>query len=554
MELEALSFQCLLGSTDPDSPPRSPPVTSCDAVHSELRFVTDFVMRVKLGSLRRLNNDVAAHALSPKRRAPHAKQKPVPQTSPAADEALLTSSIIRPYASASITVRDQGDKGRGLVASADIPLGTLLLISRPAAVITGPPGAHLNSEDLVRAIAESPRRTKSALSLLFDGRTRHKAQTMPFLEQISQLDTNQEPATDLDLPALIRFNAYGEPYGDPSAWTLRGQGKEFSSFLGLWPAFALLNHSCKPSASTMVLKSKDELMMLVRASREIKQGEEISIAYGDVCKPLEERQSHLSFLYGFKCRCARCQREEEIAQSEPEVVRHLLMSREELTGPLAESTNEALMPVDEIEGVEVDPDESYLTIEEDTVSKLKNLTFRARVAIWLCSGLGKDDQSYLSSWVYKAYELLAMLCIGSEIQLPFFHPKEDAKGKEEGAGPEPRSGLGGLRRRLALMSRTQESAESRAVRHAYCLHLDLMEAIRARHQLLHAVAPGSYQEAALSARLMQIAREIYGIKSEEAQKALEICIASTMARYGGVKAETVAKLVSAHEENELELQ
>ena len=104
------------------------------------------------------------------------------------------------------------------------------------------------------------------------------------------------------------------------------------------------------------------------------------------------------------------------------------------------------------------------------------------------------------------------------------------------------------------MSRTQGSAESRAVRQAYSHHLDLVEAIRARHQLLQAISPGSYQEAALSARLMQIAREIYGIKSEEAQKALEICHAATMARYGGVKAETLAKLVSAHEENELELQ
>ena len=495
--------------------------------------------------------NTVAHAVKRPRPASHAKS---PLSTPLSDEALVSGeTIIQPYANPSIAILDLRDKGKGLVALSDIAMSSLLLISRPAVTITGPPGAHLETDDLAQAIMDSSKK-RLALSFLFDGSTTRNNESMPSLTQMAHLDDSSEAlATDLDVRALVRYNAFGEPYGDPAAWSTRGQGQDFCSFLGLWPAFALINHSCRPNASTMVLSSKEELMMLVRAGREIKAGEEISIAYSDVCKPLAERRSHLMAVYGFECRCGRCQREEEIALAEPEMIRHLLTAHEELIGPLTDATHEALTPVDDDEDLEeMDPNQ-YVTIERETVSKIKAIILSSHAAIW--SLMGEDRDSYLSSWQYKAYELLSMICVGNEIQVPFHPSKENEKGPREGKGKvqESRTGLGGLRRRLALLSRSDDSAASRAVKAAYALHLDLLESIRARHHLLQSIAPGSYQEAALGARRMKLTRELYGLTSAEAQKAMEKCLGSTQARYGILQATMVAKLVSAHEDNDLEL-
>lgn len=220
----------------------------------------------------------AACAATKRRQSSHAKPISHPAAAPLSDEALLLpKTTILPYASPLIGIHDLKEKGRGVIAESGVSAGTLLLIARPAAIITGPPGSDLDTDELSQAIKDSGERN-SSLSLLFDGSKDMSQRAIPSLAQIAKLETPQHQLQqDLDVATLVRLNAYGEPYGDISGWSLRGQGSEFCSFLGLWPAFALLNHSCWPNASTMVLKSKDELLMLVRASREIEKGEEITM-------------------------------------------------------------------------------------------------------------------------------------------------------------------------------------------------------------------------------------------------------------------------------------
>lgn len=75
--------------------------------------------------------------------------------------------------------------------------------------------------------------------------------------------------------------------------------------IGLYTVAAAINHSCDPNCyQTFDLFSAATLS--IRASRNIKKGEEISIAYIDIGKSKSTRHRELSSLYGFYCTCTRC--------------------------------------------------------------------------------------------------------------------------------------------------------------------------------------------------------------------------------------------------------
>ena len=78
-----------------------------------------------------------------------------------------------------------------------------------------------------------------------------------------------------------------------------------------------------------------------------------------------------------------------------------------------------------------------------------------------------------------------------------------------------------------------------------------LDSIAKRLSLLEEVSPGSYQHAALSARLLAGTKRMMGKGAEETQDALEICVDAHVARYGRVTAATLARLVDAHEQNDL---
>lgn len=63
----------------------------------------------------------------------------------------------------------------------------------------------------------------------------------------------------VDLHAVVSYNAYGDEYEDLPAAGLRRAAPR--SHVGLWPGFALLNHSCAPNCVQYVVGST----MTVRA-------------------------------------------------------------------------------------------------------------------------------------------------------------------------------------------------------------------------------------------------------------------------------------------------
>lgn len=72
---------------------------------------------------------------------------------------------------------------------------------------------------------------------------------------------------------------------------------------GVFPAAALLNHSCDPNC---VLQFNENNSLRIIAVKEIAIDEEITHSYTDLSLPTEGRRNKLRSVYGFECQCCRC--------------------------------------------------------------------------------------------------------------------------------------------------------------------------------------------------------------------------------------------------------
>lgn len=76
---------------------------------------------------------------------------------------------------------------------------------------------------------------------------------------------------------------------------------------GLYVCVALANHSCQPS---FTLAFSEEGHTTMRALRDLKAGEELTLAYVSPFRDLNERLVHLWRTWGFVCTCQRCQNQQ----------------------------------------------------------------------------------------------------------------------------------------------------------------------------------------------------------------------------------------------------
>lgn len=79
---------------------------------------------------------------------------------------------------------------------------------------------------------------------------------------------------------------------------------------GIWLRASYMNHSCVPNTTVALIGD----MMIVRAARDIKAGEEILTSYVSVTARFPEREKKLGF-WGFQCDCALCQLERKLPAS-----------------------------------------------------------------------------------------------------------------------------------------------------------------------------------------------------------------------------------------------
>ena len=238
------------------------------------------------------------------------------------------------------------DKGRGVVATAPVELGDLLVWARPAAVLHGavddqPDAALLAPRllDLDPSAAASPTLPPSARAALAHldggegGATAAAAAAAarrlppPFWDAAamaaaarsgssssssSSSGTTSSSGGDASPPGwpptperaarLLRTNAFGDDYEDLAAAAARGAGAR--SVVGVWPGFSYFNHSCLPSTVHYVVNDG----MLVRAVTDVAAGEELTVSYlgREEFAPAAARRAALLERWGFECRCERC--------------------------------------------------------------------------------------------------------------------------------------------------------------------------------------------------------------------------------------------------------
>ncbi|KAJ2618192.1 hypothetical protein EV177_000149 [Coemansia sp. RSA 1804] len=102
--------------------------------------------------------------------------------------------------------------------------------------------------------------------------------------------------TDAVVSALCRFGCNNFAAYDYSAHAVTGH---LCSPL----ASLLFNHSCYPNASFVYSNG----LQVVRALREIREGEEVTLAYVDGMHPRSVRRKTLADVYFFGCTCTRCE-------------------------------------------------------------------------------------------------------------------------------------------------------------------------------------------------------------------------------------------------------
>ena len=101
---------------------------------------------------------------------------------------------------------------------------------------------------------------------------------------------------------VVASTAYAEATEDAAAAALKELTPE--AVAGVWPEFALLNHSCAPAAVAVPFGAA----LVVRAAAPIAAGEEVTVSYlgGARLAPVRARRAALRAGYGFHCQCARC--------------------------------------------------------------------------------------------------------------------------------------------------------------------------------------------------------------------------------------------------------
>lgn len=175
--------------------------------------------------------------------------------------------------------RDVPGKGRGMVARRAIKAGELIVSERP---VYAQRAELMRSADFdqfnglsyaapVAGLSSAAQASIYGLSSAF-GSKRHALAGI-FHTNNLELDITDEP--------------------DPA-----------NRFVGCFPAIARANHDCSPSANYYFVFGT--FCGELRAVRDLRAGEEITISYCDVLAPRAERQATLERLFCFRCACASC--------------------------------------------------------------------------------------------------------------------------------------------------------------------------------------------------------------------------------------------------------
>eukprot|EP00747_Dinoflagellata_sp_TGD_P179304 gnl/TRDRNA2_/TRDRNA2_29917_c0_seq1.p1 gnl/TRDRNA2_/TRDRNA2_29917_c0~~gnl/TRDRNA2_/TRDRNA2_29917_c0_seq1.p1 ORF type:complete len:551 (+),score=83.89 gnl/TRDRNA2_/TRDRNA2_29917_c0_seq1:28-1680(+) len=233
------------------------------------------------------------------------------------------TSGVRAYTAAGLEVASLEGKGRGVVATACFAAGDLLLAEQ---ALTTAPEPKLAAALVALKLKPHARRR---LELMCDGSPTEDPQlkrspSMPWgcwpseREMVEHEEAEDSaaasPAVSLArMKRIVQLNAYRcsppvSEYAFIEDNAPAPSEAERHQKYGVFPLGSLVNHSCAPNVSKVLLSD----WVFLRAARSISPGEELTQFYCDIRMPVEMRESEMREEYGFACNCRRCLFEQDL--------------------------------------------------------------------------------------------------------------------------------------------------------------------------------------------------------------------------------------------------
>jgi len=221
-------------------------------------------------------------------------------------------------------------RGRGLFATCDLKPGDVIMVEKAFRVVFG------QEEDALSAMTFDVR---DEMVRVFPAGL-CKAVVRKLNDNLSQIGKILDLYSDYHAPEvdngkaegrrrwvdvwqvhdIVARNAFG-PGGSGDGGKGRGGGSA-----GLWIVASYINHSCVPNAEKEYIGD----LMVLRATREIKAGDEVMHTYVQVDSDFEGRRKSLLEVWGFVCDCGLCVAEREDEESVREKRRRLEREAEAL--------------------------------------------------------------------------------------------------------------------------------------------------------------------------------------------------------------------------------
>ncbi|KAK4239850.1 hypothetical protein C8A03DRAFT_32043 [Achaetomium macrosporum] len=204
-------------------------------------------------------------------------------TTPAFVEPAVLEGINRGLNPAKFEMRAIPGKGMGLIATAYIQRGDLLMAENPSLMVD------------YRAFNELTKVQYTSLQ-------GHAVSNLPSSHSaiVLNLSAHTTDTSHLTLEEHVDLIASTNCFDiDPD----EGDEDQHNSFYSLFPAIARFNHDCRPNADYVF--SHRTLAQYIYAARDIAPGEELTISYINPLMSRAERQGRLK-QWGFECACPLC--------------------------------------------------------------------------------------------------------------------------------------------------------------------------------------------------------------------------------------------------------
>lgn len=215
-------------------------------------------------------------------------------------------------------IASAGKRGRGLFATKDMKHGSLVLVEKAFCVVFEDElGKHCSMVVNINTDRVDFGTHAERLYEIIDKMTRNPKKAWKFLDlwdggnfkgkKISRVDGNVVLDT-FQVQAIAELNGFGCPGLRSSIDD--DEDKPGRGSTGIWLQASYMNHSCIPNTARAFIGD----MMIVRATRDIKAGEEVFTSYQPPTMAFSKRKEKFNS-WGFQCDCPLCRIEKQLPAS-----------------------------------------------------------------------------------------------------------------------------------------------------------------------------------------------------------------------------------------------